>query len=46
MDKICAIIDAQVFIINGKFHIRELAFNQLDTDEVHCWEFDIPFNYE
>ena len=26
--------------------MRELAFNRLDTDEVHSWEIDIPFNHE
>ena len=46
MDKICAIIDAQGFIINGKFHIRELAFNEFDSPNVLNWEFDIPYNFE
>ena len=46
MDKLCAIIDAQGFIVNGKFYIRELAFTKMNSSTVHCWNVEIPINFE
>ena len=46
MDKLCAIIDAQGFIIDGKFYVRELSFNEYNSPNVLTWEFELPYCFD
>ena len=45
MNSICAIIDAQGFVVDDEFHVRELAIAPIKPEVIQSWDVDMPFEY-
>jgi hypothetical protein len=46
MESICALIDAQGYFIDGKFHISELAISPTGHSCVQTWSVCLPKDFE
>ena len=46
MENICALFDAQGFIINEEFYIRELAVTSLKDNSIQSWDAEIPQDFD